>query len=67
MLGEVITVPAEEQSVVTAQGTILEIEDHSIGKHPQKPKLGGNVKEEEEPEDDKEVLHYFINQMQWQL
>lgn len=50
-----VTVPAEEQSVVTAQGTILEKEDHSIGKHSQKPKLGGNLKEEKEPENDKEV------------
>ena len=55
IIGEVITVPAEEQSTVTAQGTILEKEDLSMGKYSQKPKLGGNVKEEKESENDKEV------------
>ena len=41
---------------MTAQGTILEREDSSVGKR-STPKLGGNLKEEKnlEPQDEKEV------------
>ena len=51
-VGDVVAVPTEEQSVVTAHGTILEREDQTIGKHVQKPKLGGDLKTElEEPKE----------------
>ncbi len=53
-------VPSEQQSVVSAQGTILEREDPTIRERDDKPELGGDLKTEQ-PEKEEEVRAQVVS------